>query len=39
MQNKNYGCYPYPTKLDLKFKQINLELQHYAKRCDQAGRC
>ena len=29
IQNKKYDWYSYPTRLDIKFKQINLELQHY----------
>ena len=34
MQNKNYDH----TKLDAMFNQINLELQHYTMRYDQAVR-
>ena len=35
MQNKNSDHYYYPMKIDIMVKQINLELQHYATRCDQ----
>ena len=38
MQNKNYDHYSYAMKLDAKFKQSNLKLQHYTTRCDQVVR-